>query len=71
MARSNFRDTLESVKMDRALERARIPEPLTCPESGELMCSPLDKVSIGVYNKSIAYLDDDQAAELLVISHML
>lgn len=56
-----------------ALARARDPEPMQCPVSGEMMYAPLDKLSIGVYNKSIAYIEDDseEADELLKLSALI
>ncbi len=56
-----------------ALARARDPEPMQCPVSGEMMYAPLDKLSIGVYNKSIAYIEDDseEANELLKLANLI
>jgi hypothetical protein len=56
-----------------ALIRARDPEPMQCPVSGEMMYAPLDKLSIGVYNRSIGYLEDDsiEAIELLKLAELL
>lgn len=55
------------IKVAEALQRARDPEPLECPVSGELMYAPLDKISIVLYNKSIGYLDDDSEEEQTLI----
>jgi hypothetical protein len=50
-------------QINEALKRARDPEPLECPVSGELMYAPLDKISIVLYNKSIPYIEDDSEEE--------
>lgn len=56
-----------------ALKRARNPEPLTCPVSGELMYAPLDKLSIGIYNKSIDYIDaeGEEGTKLLELAALI
>ncbi len=61
------------MELHEALKRAREPEPLQCPISGEMMYSPLDKLSIGVYNKSIAYIEDESEAadELLKLAALI
>lgn len=58
---------------NEALKRARDPEPMQCPVSGEMMYAPLDKLSIGVYNRSIAYIEDDskEADELLKLATLI
>lgn len=60
-------------KVKEAIKRAREPEPIQCPISGEMMYAPLDKLSIGLYNKSIDYIDDDsaEANELLKLAELL
>lgn len=52
-------------KMDEneALQVARTPGPLTCPVSGEELYSPMDKLSIALYNKSTEFLEDDSEEE--------
>lgn len=59
--------------IDEALQRARNPEPLRCPVSGEQVYAPLDKLCIGLYNKSIPYLDDEgpEAKQLLELASLL
>ena len=51
----------------QALEKARIPGPATCPESGESFWAPIDKLSIALYGKSTYLLDLDSEEERHVL----
>lgn len=50
---------IRNTGIDDALEKARIPGPMTCPESGERLWAPMDKLSIALYGKSTHCLDVD------------
>jgi len=45
--------------IEEALEAARTPGPSECPESGEKLWAPMDKLSIALYGKSTHCLEDD------------
>lgn len=47
----------------KALEAARTPGPVTCPESGETLWAPMDKLSIALYGKSTYCLEDNSPEE--------
>lgn len=51
----------------KALEAARQPGPVTCPESGESYWAPIDKLSIALYGKSTYCLDLDSEEEKHVL----
>jgi len=49
--------------IEKALERARTPEPLGCGECNEMMFSPMDKLCISLYGKCAIHLTDDSIEE--------
>ncbi len=49
--------------IEKALKGARTPEPLGCGECGEMMYSPMDKLSIGLYGVCGMHLEDDSVQE--------
>ena len=59
--------------IDAAIGRAKESSPRTCPECGELLYSPMDKLCIGLYEKCPVHLEDDSIEEknLLKISEAL
>ena len=50
-------------KIERALELARIPEPIYCNVCNEKLYSPINKLSIGLYGKCTVHLEDDSHEE--------
>ena len=62
-----------NIDIDEALEIARTPKPVGCGECGEMMFSPMDKLSIALYGKCSVHLEENspQESNLLKISEAL
>lgn len=59
--------------IDKAIEAAKTPGPITCPECQEELFSPMDKLSVGLYGKCSIHLTDDgyESRKLLTIAEAL
>lgn len=49
--------------IQKALDRARTPEPMACPECNEQLFSPMDKLSLALYDKCAMHHDEGSLEE--------
>ena len=59
--------------IETAIKAAKTPGPIRCPECNEQLYAPMDKLSIGLYNKCVDHLEAGGVDEtnLMVISAQL
>ena len=50
-------------EINKSIEIAKTPTPLYCEECHEVMYSPMDKLSIALYEKCTTHLEEDSLEE--------
>jgi hypothetical protein len=60
---------METIK--KSLEKAKIPGKISCPNCGDELFSPIDKLSIYLYGECPIHLNETKEDNLLKISECL